>query len=356
MRQAYDYWQDQPGNCPTRTDPPTSGSRTRQRVPGLAPLPRPEFSHRPIKVVPPPQSSPSQPTPFEATRRARTAARVPSPPISHASEALPQSCGLESTPSVETTDERPPSRGCRDAAYLPSASVADTFGPRAIRSTPLGVARRGVVIALRSLLSFRLEGGVSSPVEPGHSVPSQAGTSCTAGASTTRTRDGQPSPSGFVSFDRATLGASRRSRHRSPGGPSTHFVPTHRPARVVRLLATGRSLQGRGPFRAPQSGVEGLSPSSPTTLPLGSVAPPQPQPSPSRLTTLGVLLHFASAHPPCSRKGPLLPACGLKRPRRVKRETTNSRFCVFRGLWQNSSGQFRFSGLPCRLRAHNHRP
>lgn len=37
-------------------------------------------------------------------------------------------------------------------------------------------------------------------------------------------------------------------------------------------------------------------------------------------------LHLVSAHPPCSRKGPLLPACGLKRPRRVKREATNSRF------------------------------
>ena len=40
-------------------------------------------------------------------------------------------------------------------------------------------------------------------------------------------------------------------------------------------------------------------------------------------------LHLVSAHPPCSRKGPHLPACGLKCPRRVKRETTNSRFCVF---------------------------
>lgn len=40
------------------------------------------------------------------------------------------------------------------------------------------------------------------------------------------------------------------------------------------------------------------------------------------------------AHPPCSRKGPLLPACGLKRPRRVKRETTNSRFFFrFKGTW-----------------------
>ena len=48
-----------------------------------------------------------------------------------------------------------------------------------------------------------------------------------------------------------------------------------------------------------------------------------------------------SAHPPCSRKGPLLLACGLKSPRRVKRETTNSRFFVFGGLSQKNSGLFR---------------
>src|SRR5262249_39614983 len=34
---------------------------------------------------------------------------------------------------------------------------------------------------------------------------------------------------------------------------------------------------------------------------------------------------------------PLLPACALKCPRRVKRETINSRFFVLRGLCQNSS-------------------
>jgi hypothetical protein len=45
--------------------------------------------------------------------------------------------------------------------------------------------------------------------------------------------------------------------------------------------------------------------------------------------------HLVSAHPPCSRKGPLLPACGLKCPRRVKRETTNSRFFRFKGTLPN---------------------
>ena len=37
--------------------------------------------------------------------------------------------------------------------------------------------------------------------------------------------------------------------------------------------------------------------------------------------------HPVSAHPPCSRKGPRLSACGRKSPWRVKREATISRFC-----------------------------
>ena len=67
---------------------------------------------------------------------------------------------------------------------------------------------------------------------------------------------------------------------------------------------------------------------------LGLRKPPSPQAP--RWITLGSLSHLVSAHPPCSRKGPLLPACGLKCPRRVKRETTNSRFFVSRGLGQIS--------------------
>jgi hypothetical protein len=70
--------------------------------------------------------------------------------------------------------------------------------------------------------------------------------------------------------------------------------------------------------------------------------PPPPRPSlhppaqqfPDQQTP-GVASHLVSAHPPCSRKGPLLPACGLKCPRRVKRETTNSRFS-----FQGNSGKF----------------
>ena len=42
--------------------------------------------------------------------------------------------------------------------------------------------------------------------------------------------------------------------------------------------------------------------------------------------------------PPCSRKGPLLATCRLKSPRRVKRETTNSRFCGPLGTWWFSVG------------------
>ena len=59
-----------------------------------------------------------------------------------------------------------------------------------------------------------------------------------------------------------------------------------------------------------------------------SRVPSQLSPNPNRPPDQTPLdcLHLVSAHPPCSRKGPLLPACGLKCPRRVKRETTNSRF------------------------------
>ena len=66
---------------------------------------------------------------------------------------------------------------------------------------------------------------------------------------------------------------------------------------------------------------------------------PSPHQPPDQTPLVGS--HLVSVHPPCSRKGPLLPACGLKCPRRVKRETTNSRFCVLRGLGGNFGGLHR---------------
>jgi len=58
LRQAYDYWQDQPGNCPTlRFAPARAGTRRGRGYRGARPFPRPEFSYRPIKVVPPSPSS-----------------------------------------------------------------------------------------------------------------------------------------------------------------------------------------------------------------------------------------------------------------------------------------------------------
>jgi hypothetical protein len=70
-------------------------------------------------------------------------------------------------------------------------------------------------------------------------IPSQAGTSCEAGASTARSRDSQPSPSSN-SGRRETPG---QSRHRFPGGPSTQDnSPIARRASTLN----DRSLRGRG--------------------------------------------------------------------------------------------------------------
>ena len=135
--------------------------------------------------------------------------------------------------------------------------------------------------------------------------------------------------------------ATGRSRRRSPDGPSTH-----------EAAPSPRRPSGIGPHGQPESVPEDpradpkqsrrtrrLSPShafaesraqaSQSTAGLqSSRVPSQLSPNPNQPPDQTPLdcLHLVSAHPPCSRKGPLLPACGLKCPRRVKRETTNSRF------------------------------
>src|ERR1700759_1025635 len=92
--------------------------RTRQRERGLAPGPRPELvtdrSSRPSAA----QAARHLTPPGDPSKSC--ASRVPSPPISHASETFPQSAGLESAPSVKTTVERPhlSREGCQNAADL----------------------------------------------------------------------------------------------------------------------------------------------------------------------------------------------------------------------------------------------
>jgi hypothetical protein len=171
-------------------------------------------------------------------------------------------------------------------------------------------------------------------------IPSQAGTSCEAGASTARSRDGQPSPSSN-SGRRETPG---RSRHRFPGGPSTQ---DNSPIAHRASALNDRSLRGRGRPRL-AAGVSGSArlrtfaqsqrPTPPSQTAARTWPPPRTHPGsdPPRQTPLSGS-HLIGAHPPCSRKGPLLPACGPKRPWRVKREATNSRFGGHVGLCQISS-------------------
>jgi hypothetical protein len=84
-------------------------AHARRRVLGLDTLPPARVSHRPIKSSL--RRRATRTAPSRAFRPAAPQARVPSPPISHASGALPRSVGPESTPSVKTTGERPHLRG-----------------------------------------------------------------------------------------------------------------------------------------------------------------------------------------------------------------------------------------------------
>jgi hypothetical protein len=126
------------------------GSRTRQRVVGLSPFPRPEFSHRPIQVVPPAAPAARHLALSDDPSSSGTA-RVPSPPISHASETLPQSIQTGVGPFGE--DYRRAAAPRKRAAGTRRISdwlAADRIGPRAIKSTSLLIARNSVRGALHS--------------------------------------------------------------------------------------------------------------------------------------------------------------------------------------------------------------
>lgn len=157
-------------------------------------------------------------------------------------------------------------------------------------------------------------------------IPSQAGTSCQAGASTARSRDGQPSPSGNsgqTGDARAeSTPVSRRSQHpdKPPRSPVGHPPSRPEPSRWKQPSSQQETLEP-----APTS-TFAESKASPAISTATRTWPPSHPPAPIPRQTPLSGSHLVSAHPPCSRKGPLLPACSLKRPWRVKREATNSLF------------------------------
>jgi hypothetical protein len=138
----------------------------------------------------------------------------------------------------------------------------------------------------------------------------------------------------------------QRAAGRRPSGVDAGFpaVPAlgQFPDHPSGIHPHDRSLQGRsGPARgrrlearpSPLAQSQRLARRFNRHSHLATAHPPAPIPRQTPLSGS----HLVGAHPPCSRKGPLLPACGLKCPWRVKREATNSRFLWTLGTLPNFS-------------------
>ena len=238
---------------------------------------------------------------------------------------------------MEAAVERPHlGRECfQNAAYLRS-SLCGLSWPWAIRSTSLCFACNSVKGTLQSS---------QSPGSKARSVPNLQ-----RARPQTHPKRAHPARQAHQPLGPGTASHPPKRHPRAPG--------TEQPGRSLRR-STRRSQHPRSPpFRAPRktrnTHGSGIGPQA-EQVPHRSHRESRVGPShtrqwsrgPTRLTvTTGTTvarlssfnpqanhpwkpLHLVGAHPPCSRKGPHLPACGLKRPRRVKREATNSRFCGF---------------------------
>lgn len=261
---------------------------------------------------------------------------------------------------MKTTDERPHlEEGCRDAAYLRfvvcglSWHIGNQIHIPLHRSQKASEALCDLCSRLRSRFHRTplQQSQATFPFPSGHIL---------LGRRINRSDPRRPAvPKRVVEFQQGVGSESTgRSRRQSPSGPSTPKVTTS-PKHPTGIGPHGRQGSGsRGSGRASRPQSRGIRRPSPSHAFAESRAQPSdstagPQPSRFPVSTLFSTKphqppdqtpldcsHLVSAHPPCSRKGPLLPACGLKCPRRVKRETTNSRFfCALRGLGQNFAGQ-----------------
>jgi hypothetical protein len=180
LRQAYDYWQDQPGNCPTRTGPRRSPHEATGTRGVEHPSPQPELvtdqTSRPLghksHRTPHPNG---QPVPMAPETR------VPSPPISHASGTLPQSRGDWSRPlrwrlpaSGRTSTRGLPGRGVSPSGWLRAELAQWLSGPHL--SASLATVSKALCKAHSHLPGSQL-GPLARSItfEPGHiSLPKRA--------------------------------------------------------------------------------------------------------------------------------------------------------------------------------------
>lgn len=132
--------------------------------------------------------------------------------------------------------------------------------PEAIKSTPLYITRRSVKGALQDFVQAP-NGSTKPRPKSQATIPSQAGTSCQAGASTARSRDGQPSPKsncgqrGQAQAESTPVSqwSQRPSQpHLHPSGahphdrtPSRRQRPSSRQESSVRPVSRFRGVKGR---------------------------------------------------------------------------------------------------------------
>jgi hypothetical protein len=138
-------------------------------------------------------------------------------------------------------------------------------------------------------LTFQAPAGIGHPPKSQATIPSQAGTSCKAGASTARSRDGQPSPSG-IRGQRSL--AEAESTSVKTGGPSTpHASPSpvgHQPSRTAAFKAQTTPARVRLLSRAGPTSLSQSQGPSPIRQPLTHDRPHPPAAAP-QIDTLGVL-------------------------------------------------------------------
>lgn len=240
---------------------------------------------------------------------------------------------------MKTTDERPllPREGCQNVAYLQLAGCR-LIWPLAIRSTPLFIASRSGKSTLLDVPSRLRQDSLAPAVEPGpQSLPKRAHPARQA-----------HQPLGPGAANRPQAASAGDGSH--PGGVDAGFPAVPAPRRVPaspvgRQPSRPPALQGGRPAQLAAGVLESarlmLSQSQRPTHRLNrhshlTVPRPPSQQPPGQTPLSGS--HLVGAHPPCSRKGPLLPACGPKSPWRVKREATNSRFCGLRDLAKSPCG------------------